>query len=215
MSDENTQGSAPAAPPAEAPQGQAPSRGPRGRGGERGGRGGPGGGRGGRRDRNREETASEFIENVVAINRVAKVVKGGRRFSFSALTVVGDRAGQVGYGFGKANDVSDAIRKSIEKAKRSMVRVSIKKSTLPHQVIGKFKSAQVLLRPAAPGTGVIAGGPVRAVMEAAGVHDVLSKSLGSSNAINTVKAVFQGLESLMDPRTIAGNRGKTLKDMWG
>ena len=159
-------------------------------------------------DQDRDRGQGEFLEKLVKLNRVAKVVKGGRRFSFSALTVVGDRAGRVGYGFGKANDVSDAIRKSIEKAKRSMVLVPIKKATLPHQVIGKFKSAQVLLKPAAPGTGVIAGGPVRAVMEAAGIHDVLSKSLGSSNAINTVKAVFQGLGSLMDPRVIAANRGR-------
>jgi small subunit ribosomal protein S5 len=166
-------------------------------------------------DRDRDRGQGEFLEKLVKLNRVAKVVKGGRRFSFSALTVVGDRAGRVGYGFGKANDVSDAIRKSIEKAKRSMVRVPIKKTTLPHQVIGRFKSAQVLLKPAAPGTGVIAGGPVRAVMEAAGIHDILSKSLGSSNAINTVKAVFQGLQSLMDPRIVAANRGRTLKDLWG
>ena len=165
------------------------------------------------RDRDRDRGQGEFLEKLVKLNRVAKVVKGGRRFS--SLTVVGDRAGRVGYGFGKANDVSDAIRKSIEKAKRSMVRVPIKKATLPHQVIGRFKSAHVLLKPAAPGTGVIAGGPVRAVMEAAGIHDILSKSLGSSNAINTVKAVFQGLGSLMDPRVIAANRGRTLKDMWG
>ena len=161
------------------------------------------------------EEVGELVDSVVFINRVAKVVKGGRRFSFSALTVVGDRAGRVGYGFGKANDVSDAIRKSIEKAKRSMVRVPIKKTTLPHQVIGRFKSAQVLLKPAAPGTGVIAGGPVRAVMEAAGIRDILSKSIGSSNAINTVKAVFQGLDSLMDARVIAANRGRPVKDMWG
>jgi len=166
-------------------------------------------------DQDRDRGQGEFLEKLVKLNRVAKVVKGGRRFSFSALTVVGDRAGRVGYGFGKANDVSDAIRKSIEKAKKNMVQVPIKKSTLPHQVLGKFKSAQVLLKPAAPGTGVIAGGPVRAVMEAAGIHDVLSKSLGSSNAINTVKAVFQGLESLMDAREVAGNRGRGLKDIWG
>jgi small subunit ribosomal protein S5 len=158
-------------------------------------------------DRDRDRGQGEFLEKLVKLNRVAKVVKGGRRFSFSALTVVGDRAGRVGYGFGKANDVSDAIR--------SMVRIPIKKATLPHQIIGKFKGAQVLLKPAAPGTGVIAGGPVRAVMEAAGINDVLSKSLGSSNAVNTVKAVFQGLDSLMDPRVVAANRGRTLKDLWG
>lgn len=167
------------------------------------------------RDREKDAGGNEFVEKLVKLNRVAKVVKGGRRFSFSALVVVGNRAGQVGYGFGKANDVSDAIRKSIEKAKKNLVHVPIKKSTLPHQVIGKFKSAQVLMKPAAPGTGVIAGGPVRAVMEAAGVRDVLSKSIGSSNAINTVKAVFQGLDSLMEARDIAANRGKTIKDLWG
>jgi small subunit ribosomal protein S5 len=166
-------------------------------------------------DRDRDRGGGEFMEKLVKLNRVAKVVKGGRRFSFSALVVVGDRAGRVGYGFGKANDVSDAIRKSIEKAKKSLVRVPIKKSTLPHQVIGKFKSASVILKPAAPGTGVIAGGPVRAVMEAAGVRDVLSKSIGSSNAINTVKAVFQGLDSLMEAREVTVNRGKALKDFWG
>ena len=166
-------------------------------------------------DQDRERNQGEFLEKLVKLNRVAKVVKGGRRFSFSALTVVGDRAGKVGYGFGKANDVSDAIRKSIEKAKKSIVQVPIKKTTIPHQIIGKFKSAQVLLKPAAPGTGVIAGGPVRAVMEAAGIHDVLSKSIGSSNAVNTVKAVFQGLGSIMDARVVAANRGRGLKDIWG
>jgi len=162
-----------------------------------------------------DRMGGELVEKLVKLNRVAKVVKGGRRFSFSALTVVGDRAGRVGYGFGKANDVSDAIRKGMERARRNMVSVPIKKSTLPHQVLGRFKSAQVLLKPAAPGTGVIAGGPVRAVMEAAGVRDVLSKSLGSTNAVNIVKAVFAGLESLMDARTVAANRGRTLKDFWG
>ena len=158
---------------------------------------------------------SGLFEKMVKLNRVAKVVKGGRRFSFSALTIVGDRAGKVGFGFGKANDVSDAIRKSLEKARRSMVRIPVKKATLPHQVLGRFKSAQVLLKPATPGTGVIAGGPVRAIMEAVGIRDVLSKSLGSSNAVNTVKAVFQGLESLLDAREVSANRGKTIKDLWG
>ncbi len=157
----------------------------------------------------------EYIEKLVKLNRVAKVVKGGRRFSFSAMVVVGDEKGKVGYGFGKANDVSEAIRKSVQKAKNNMITVPIKKVTVPHAIIGKFKSAQVLLKPAAPGTGVIAGGPVRAVMEACGIHDILSKSLGSKNAVNIVKAVFNGLENLLDAKKIAGGRGKTIKELWG
>jgi small subunit ribosomal protein S5 len=157
----------------------------------------------------------EYMEKLVRLNRIAKVVKGGRRFSFSALTVVGDRNGRVGYGFGKANYVSDAIRKSIERAKRNLIVLPQKKTTIPHQVIGRFKSARVLLKPASPGTGIIAGGPVRAVMEAAGVRDILSKSQGSSNSMNIVKAVFAGIGELMDARKIAASRGKTLKEFWG
>jgi len=164
-------------------------------------------------DRDRMEV--EYIEKLVKLNRVAKVVKGGRRFSFSALTVVGDKNGNVGYGFGKANDVADAIRKSIEKAKKNMIKVPIKKNTLPHMIIGKYKSAEVLLKPATPGTGIIAGGPVRAVMEAAGVKDILTKSLGSKNAINIVKAVFNGIENLLDAREVAEARGKKLNELWG
>jgi small subunit ribosomal protein S5 len=155
------------------------------------------------------------VEKLVRLNRIAKVVKGGRRFSFSALTVVGDRKGRVGYGFGKANYVADAIRKSLERAKRNLVTVPQKKTTIPHQVTGRFKSARVLLKPAAPGTGIIAGGPVRAVMEAAGVRDLLSKSLGSENSMNIVKAVFDGITRMMDARGVATARGKTLKDFWG
>lgn len=157
----------------------------------------------------------EFVEKLIKLNRVAKVVKGGRRFSFSALVVVGDQSGKVGFGFGKANDVAEAIRKSIDKAKKNMIQVPIKKTTLPHEIIGEYKSAKVLLKPAAPGTGVIAGGPVRAVMDACGVHDILSKSLGSKNTINIVKAVFNGLENLFDAKEVAKNRGKTIKEMWG
>lgn len=167
-----------------------------------------------RQDRG-ERGDREYMEKLVRLNRIAKVVKGGRRFSFSALTVVGDRNGRVGYGFGKANYVSDAIRKSIERAKRNLVVLPQKKTTIPHQVIGRFKSAQVLLKPASPGTGIIAGGPVRAVMEAAGVRDILSKSQGSSNSMNIVKAVFAGISELMDARKIAAARGKTLKELWG
>jgi small subunit ribosomal protein S5 len=157
----------------------------------------------------------EYVEKLIKLNRVAKVVKGGRRFSFSALVVVGDQNGKVGYGFGKASDVAEAIRKSIDKAKGSMIEIPIKKTTLPHEIIGEFKSARVLLKPAAPGTGVIAGGPVRAVMDACGVHDILSKSLGSKNTINIVKAVFNGLENLFDAKEVAANRGKAIKEMWG
>ncbi len=158
---------------------------------------------------------SEFVEKLVRLNRVAKVVKGGRRFSFSALVVVGDRKGRVGIGFGKANDVSEAIRKSLEKAKKSVINVSIKKTTIPHQVIGKYKGAKVLLKPAAPGTGIIAGGPVRAVMDVCGITDILSKSLGSKNSMNIVKAVVEGLQSLMNARVVASGRGKKLNELWG
>ncbi len=157
----------------------------------------------------------EFTEKLIKLNRVAKVVKGGRRFSFSALIVVGDKNGRVGYGYGKANDVAEAIRKGVERAKNHMVTVPMKQATIPHWIQGEFKSAKVLMKPAAPGTGIIAGGPVRAVMEVAGINDVLSKSLGSQNAVNIVKAVFEGLEGLMDARTVARGRGKTIKDMWG
>ncbi|MFP4382841.1 MAG: 30S ribosomal protein S5 [Spirochaetia bacterium] len=157
----------------------------------------------------------EFSEQLINLNRVAKVVKGGRRFSFSALIVVGDKNGRVGYGFGKANDVTEAIRKGVEKAKRSLVNVPLKRTTLPHEMVGRFKSANVLMKPAAPGTGIIAGGPVRAVMEAAGVHDVLSKSLGSQNPINIVKAVFQGFDEMMDAKVVARNRGKSIQELWG
>jgi len=161
------------------------------------------------------EKDKEFVEKLIKLNRVAKVVKGGRRFSFSALMVVGDQNGRVGYGFGKANDVAEAIRKSIEKAKKNLVTVPIKKTTVPHEIIGKFKSASVMLKPAAPGTGVIAGGPIRAVMEACGVHDILSKSLGSKNTMNIVKAVFDGFDNILDAREVAKNRGKSLDEMWG
>lgn len=157
---------------------------------------------------------NEYVEKLIKLNRVAKVVKGGRRFSFSALVVVGDQKGRVGYGFGKANDVAEAIRKSIEKAKKSMVSVPMQRTTIPHEVIGRFKSAEVLLKPAAPGTGVIAGGPVRAIMDACGVHDILSKSLGSQNTMNIVKAVFAGFDGILEAKQIAKNRGKTLQEMW-
>ena len=157
----------------------------------------------------------ELTEKLIKLNRVAKVVKGGRRFSFSALIVVGDKNGTVGYGYGKANDVAEAIRKGVERAKGNMIKVPMKKASIPHLIQGEFKSAKVLLKPAAPGAGIIAGGPVRAVMEVAGINDILSKSLGSQNAVNIVKAVFVGLEGLMDARQIARGRGKAIKEMWG
>ena len=135
--------------------------------------------------------------------------------SFSALTVVGDRKGRIGYGFGKANDVTEAIRKSIDKAKANLVTLSIRNGTIPHDIVGKYKSSSVLLKPACPGTGIIAGGPVRAVMDAAGVTDVISKSQGSRSSVNVVRATFDAIVNLMDARAVAQNRGKTLKDMWG
>ena len=162
-----------------------------------------------------EKEQKEFVEKLVRLNRTAKTVKGGRRMSFSALTVVGDGKGRVGYGFGKANDVSEAIRKSIDKAKRSLMFVPVKNGTLPHEMLGNYKSSSILLKPACPGTGIIAGGTVRAIMDAIGATDVISKSLGSSSPVNVVRATFNALENLMDAKEIAANRGKSLQDMWG
>src|SRR5690242_20388711 len=171
---------------------------------------GPGDNRGRRQDRNPDRTPAQrgdTTEKVVFINRCAKVVKGGRRFSFSALIVAGDHDGSVGVGFGKANEVSEAIRKASDAAKKSMEKVSLHENTIPHETIGEFGGGRVLLRPASPGTGVIAGGGVRAVVEAAGIRDVLAKSLGSSNHANVVKATIEALRGLRRRDEILKVRG--------
>jgi small subunit ribosomal protein S5 len=169
--------------------------------------------RGGRRDRRSAEPENKFLERVVAINRVSKVVKGGRRFNFTALVVVGDGDGNVGIGYGKAKEVPVAISKGVEEAKRSFFRVPRIQGTIPHAVQGEAAAGVVFLRPASPGTGVIAGGPVRAVLECAGIHDVLTKSLGSSNAINIVRATVAALKGLESPEDVAIRRGKGVDEV--
>ncbi|MDD4801675.1 MAG: 30S ribosomal protein S5 [Syntrophomonas sp.] len=162
----------------------------------------------------REQAAPEFTETIVNINRVAKVVKGGRRFSFSALVVVGDGAGRVGSGKGKATEVPEAIRKAVEDAKKNMIEIPlIDGRTIPHLIVGRFGAGQVLLKPASAGTGVIAGGPVRAVLEAAGLKDILTKCIGSPNANNVVRATMEGLKGLKKADLVAKQRGKTIDEI--
>ena len=162
-----------------------------------------------------EQNELGFIEKIVSLNRVAKVVKGGRRFSFSALMVVGDGNGNVGFGLGKAQEVPEALRKATEHARKNMVKVPLIEGTLPYEIMGVFGAGRVIMKPAAPGTGIIAGGPVRAVMEATGVKDIRAKCLRSNNAQNVVAATFQGLKSLRGPEEVARIRGKSVEEIVG
>ncbi len=174
-----------------------------------------GGGRGGR-ERERDRDGDELIDKLVTINRVAKVVKGGRRFAFAALVIVGDQKGRVGYGAGKAREVPEAIRKATDRAKRSMIRVPMKEGrTLHYDVYGHFGAGKVVLRSASPGTGIIAGGPMRAVFETLGISDVVAKSIGSRNPHNMVKATFEALSRVSSPRNVAARRGRKVADILG
>lgn len=161
-----------------------------------------------------DASAMELKEHVVAINRVSKTVKGGRIFKFAALVVVGDGNGTVGFGIGKAGEVPDAIRKGIEDAKKNLIKISLRGSTIPHEIIGAYGAGRVLLKPAAPGTGVIAGGPVRAVVEAAGIRDIRTKALRSNNPCNVVRATMDGVAKLRDAEQVAKTRGKSVKEIF-